>query len=154
MIKEPTIQDVMNVLNEHSAYFTKIDQRLGGIDQRLGGIDQRFDGIDQRFDGIDQRFDGIDQKFGGIDQRFGGIDQRFDSISEQIQGLATHMDERFDEQGRHFDKKLSALRDDLILLARRANTKLSLLIEGLVAEKSLDPATARRILALEPFPQA
>lgn len=51
------------------------------------------------------------------------------------------------------DDNVSGLRSDLILLARRANTKLTVLIEELVAKGAILPDIAKRILALEPFPQ-
>jgi len=64
------------------------------------------------------------------------------------------MDARFNDADQHLDQKLDALHADLVLLARRGNTKLSILIEDLVAQKALDLTTARKILALEPFPQS
>ena len=53
----------------------------------------------------------------------------------------------------YLDETVGRLHGDLILLARKGNTKLSTLIEQLLEQRLLDQPTARRILALEPFPQ-
>lgn len=52
----------------------------------------------------------------------------------------------------YLDDKLADLKGELTLLARKANTKLSVFIETLVANKTLKRAIADKILALEPFP--
>ncbi len=108
------------------------------------------------------------------------IQETREDLGEQIQGLATHMDERFMEvdgqfvqvdrrfdqiEGRianvergmvtkdYLDDKLADLRGDLVLLARKQNRKFESLIQEFVAEGRLTPAAAHRLLALEPFPQ-
>jgi hypothetical protein len=110
----------------------------------------------------------------------GAIQETREDLGEQIQGLATHMDERFIEvderfvrvdgrfdqiEGRianvergmvtkdYLDDKLADLRGDLVLLARKQNRKFESLIQEFVAEGRLTPAAAHRLLALEPFPQ-
>lgn len=52
----------------------------------------------------------------------------------------------------YLDDKLGQLRGDLVILARKGNTKLSTLIEDLVSEGSLKREIADRLLAMEPFP--
>jgi hypothetical protein len=82
-----------------------------------------------------------------VDKRFEQVDKRFEKLEHRVGGLETRMVTK-----EYLDEKIADLRGDLILLARKSNTKLSVLVEDLVAEKSLDPTVARRILALEPFP--
>jgi hypothetical protein len=48
---------------------------------------------------------------------------------------------------------LVCLRSDLIVMARKSNKKFEALIADMVFEKRMHPATAQRILAMEPFPQ-
>lgn len=113
----------------------------------------------------------------GLDERFEHFEQ---NIGEMIQDLATHMDVRLDrvEQDTsvlktdmsvmkkdmirvsssmvtkdHFDDKVADLRADLVMLARKGNTKFSALVEQLLEQRVLDQNTARRLLAFEPFPQ-
>jgi chromosome segregation ATPase len=51
----------------------------------------------------------------------------------------------------YLDNKLTDLRSDLIVLTRKENTKLSVLVEELVVSKSLSRKSADRILLMEPF---
>ena len=53
----------------------------------------------------------------------------------------------------YLDDKLAGLHGDLIALARKSNTKLSVLVERLVDKGSLKRDAADQILALEPFSQ-
>ena len=53
----------------------------------------------------------------------------------------------------YLDNKLADLRSDLVIMARKGNKKLEVFIEELVEQKSLTRSAAKRILALEPFPQ-
>lgn len=52
----------------------------------------------------------------------------------------------------YLDDKIADLKGELIILARKANTKLSVFVEELVASKTLKRSIADKILALEPFP--
>ncbi|MFA6429670.1 MAG: hypothetical protein WCV84_04210 [Patescibacteria group bacterium] len=153
MSNERTIQDVLDAINVFASdtesrfvsmkqQFEQIDQQFQRVDHRFEQIDNRFEQIDNRFEQIDNRFEQIDQRFEQIDNRLEGMDQRF----ERIEGAMVTKD--------YLDERLTSLRDELIHLSRRTNTKLSVLIEDLESRKVLDHASAQRILALEPFPQA
>jgi len=93
-------------------------------------------------------------------------EERFDDLAEQVQALATHMDDRFAKSDSRLDRieatmvtkdylddKLADLRGDFVLLARKQNREFESLIEEFVAEGRLSQAVAKRLLALEPFPQ-
>jgi len=54
----------------------------------------------------------------------------------------------------YLDDKIADLRGELVLLARKSNTKLGALVERLVLQGTLKRELADKILALEPFPVA
>jgi len=138
------------ILDAIGAFAVQVDRRFDGVDQRFVGVDKRFDCIDQRLDKMDQRFDGVDQRFDGIDQRFDSFEAE---ITGAIHGLAQHMDARFAEQDKRFDKKFEDFKTDIVLLTKKSSIKLTVLVDRLVAEGSLKRATGDFILAMEPFAQ-
>lgn len=89
-------------------------------------------------------------------------------LAEQVQGIADDVGTLKSDVGTlksdmakvkatmvtksYLDEKLSDLRGDLVALARKSNTKLSVVIEELVMSGTLKREIADRILALEPFP--
>ena len=97
---------------------------------------------------VDDRFNQVDRRFGEVDKRFSGIDSKFKSIDQQFTEIRATMVTKD-----YLDNKIADLRGDLVLLARKGNTKLSPLVERLVEEKRLDPKVAHQILLMEPFPQ-
>jgi hypothetical protein len=52
----------------------------------------------------------------------------------------------------YLDDKIADLRGELVLLARKSNTKFGALVEQLVLQGTLKRELADKILALEPFP--
>ncbi len=78
-------------------------------------------------------------------------------ILEAIHTLAEVVDRRFEKiesqmvTKDYLDKKLGALRGDLITLTGKVNTKLCVFVEGMVKGGSLKRKTANHILAMEPF---
>jgi chromosome segregation ATPase len=91
----------------------------------------------------------VDDRFNQVDKRFSQVDGKFKSIDQQFTEVRATMVTKD-----YLDNKLADLRGDLVLLARKGNTKLSTLVERLVEEKRLDPKVAHQILLMEPFPQA
>lgn len=108
---------------------------LAALNAFAGHVDGRFSEMDKRFSQIDQRFEEVDKRFDEVDKRF-----------TRIEATLVTKD--------YLDDKIADLRGDLVLLARKGNTKLSTLIDRLVEEKSLDPKVAHQILLMEPFPQS
>lgn len=84
-----------------------------------------------------------------VDDRFSQVDNKFKSIDQQFTEIRATMVTKD-----YLDNKIADLRGDLVLLARKGNTKLSTLVERLVEEKRLDPKVAHQILLMEPFPQS
>ncbi len=163
MSREPTIQDVFNLIQDsiqrNADHFAKQDAR--------------FDKQDEVFAKQDARFDKQDERFATHDARFDEIDQKFQDVLEAINTFATHVEERLDGHDRQFvtmqlqmnkiqntmvtkdflENKLADFKGELVVLSRKGNTKLSVLIDELVDQHVLDAKTAVKILALEPFPQ-
>lgn len=153
----------------------RVGHRLDGVEERLGGVEYRLDGVDGRLIAVDKRLGGVDERLGVFDGRFDTVDGRFDGLERQfeevfevISALSAHVDERIDGvvsqmatkadlqrfvTKEYLDEKLSDLRSDLIVMARKSNKKFEALIADMVFEKRMHPATAQRILAMEPFPQ-
>ncbi|MBU1032426.1 MAG: hypothetical protein ABII13_05465 [Patescibacteria group bacterium] len=151
--KEPTLYDVIEVIQETSK---KLDSRIDSLEQsnnsRFDSIDARFGSMDTRLDSIDDRFDSIDIK---IDEGFEKTNERINDVIEVMNAFAADVDKRFDETVTkdYLDCELADLRADLIMLSRKGNFKLSVLVEDLVEEGSLSRKAAKKILALEPSPQ-
>ena len=97
----------------------------------------------------------VDQELGSLKTDIGSLKTELGSIKTEMGSLKTDLGslKSIVVTKDYLDDKLADLRADLVVLARKGNTKLSTLVEELVAEKSLDPRVAQRILLLEPFPQ-
>jgi hypothetical protein len=172
MVHEPTIGDVLLALQDHR---TILEGLLRNVDQRLNGVDGRLDTVDRRLGGVEHRLDSVEERLGGIDRhldvangRFDEMERQFEGVFEVISALSSHVDERIDGvvsqmatkadlqrfvTKEYLDEKLADLRSDLIVMARKSNKKFEALIADMVFEKRMHPATAQRILAMEPFPQ-
>ena len=117
-----TIEDLVQVLDEHPAWLEALrarlltrdlvelpetlarlaarldrfaettNERFDQIDERLNAMDRRFDGIDGRLDGMDQRLDGMDQRLDGMDQRLDGMDQRLDGMDQRLDKVEHRLD--------------------------------------------------------------
>ncbi|MFA5129881.1 MAG: hypothetical protein WC477_03065 [Patescibacteria group bacterium] len=90
---------------------------------------------------VDRRFDGLENRVGHLETDVGSVKSRITSMESQMVTKD------------YLDNKLADLRSDLVVLTRKENTKLSVLVEELVVEKSLTRKSADRILAMEPFSQ-
>lgn len=81
---------------------------------------------------VDSRFNRLESDMGTVTARLGSVESKM--VTKE-----------------YLDDRLSDLRSDLIVLTRKGNTKLSVLVEELVVSKSLSRKVANRILAMEPF---
>jgi hypothetical protein len=124
MKHEPTIRDVLEAVKVQSG-------RMDDVLDVLNGFSSSVDG-----------------RFSKMDDQFATIQAKMTDMEGEMTSMRSSMVTKD-----YLDEKLGDLRGDLVLLARKGNTKLTTLVEALVAERRLDPAVARRILALEPFPQ-
>lgn len=76
-----------------------------------------------------------------VDKRFVGLENRMSKVE------ATMVTKDY------LDDKLADLRGDLIVIMRKEDKKLHVLLEEMVRAGTLSPRVAKRILAMEPFPQ-
>ena len=53
----------------------------------------------------------------------------------------------------YLDNKLGDLRGDLVILTRKEDRKLGVLVDELLERKVIDQDAARRIFSMEPFPR-
>jgi hypothetical protein len=84
----------------------------------------------------------------GLEKRMSGIESQMHGFDKQMSGLEMRVVTKS-----YLDDKLADLRADLVVLTRKANTKLSVFVEEMVAAGSLKRAAADQILAMEPFAQ-
>jgi len=90
----------------------------------------------------------ISDRLDGLSTKVDGLTGRVDNITSRVSRIEATMVTKS-----YLDDKLADLRGDLIVLARKQNTKLNILIESLVSEGVLPRKVADKILALEPFPE-
>ncbi|HWQ99678.1 MAG TPA: hypothetical protein VN397_02410 [Candidatus Methylomirabilis sp.] len=98
---------------------------------------------------VDQRFNHLEAEFGSQQRDIGSRRSDIGSLKFEVGSMKSHMVTKS-----YLDDKMSDLRGDLVALAKKSNTKLSVTIEQLVIEGSLKRDIADRILSLEPFPIA
>ena len=130
-----TIEDLVQVLDEHPAWLEALrarlltrdlvelpetlarlaarldrfaettNERFDQTDGRLDAMDRRFDGIDGRLDGIDGRLDGMDQRLDGMDQRLDKVEHRLDEVEGRLGGVEGRLET--------VESGLNALRNDV-----------------------------------------
>lgn len=93
MTGEPTIRDVVGLIE-------KMDKRFDIIDSRFSEMDGRFSEMDQRFDKMDGRFNKMDDRFSRTDVRFDSLEAGHNELVEQINVFSTSVDARFDDVGK------------------------------------------------------
>ena len=112
-----TIEDLVQVLDEHPAWLEALrarlltrdlvelpetlarlaarldrfaettNERFDQTDERLDGMDRRFDGIDRRLDGMDQRLDKVEHRLDGVEGRLGGVEGRLETVESGLNAL-------------------------------------------------------------------
>ena len=96
-----TIEDLLQVLDEHPAWLEALRARLltrdlvelpetlarlaARLDRFAETMNERFDRTDERLDGMDRRFDGIDGRLDGMDQRLDKVEQRLDGVEGRLE---------------------------------------------------------------------
>ncbi len=81
-----------------------------------------------------------------VDEKFGQVDQRFDRLETDVTRIKATMVTKD-----YLDDKLSDLRDDLVVLVRKEDTKVTALVGELTRLNVLPEDSAKRILNMEPF---
>ena len=75
-------QKVLDILEDFSNRFDKIDQRFNSIDQRFNSIDQR----------LDKQDDYIESQFAAIQEQFLDFEQRMDEIKGILNDIRNWQD--------------------------------------------------------------
>ncbi len=157
--------------SSNNVILEKLDELHAGFDKLQGGFDKLHVG----FDKLQESFDGLQGGFDRLQVGFKELSDTQTDFSEALHALSDHMDEQFVKMATKEElaevkerlirveanmatksfvqDQIGDLRADLIVLSRKANTKLSVLIDSLVKEGAMKRATADRILAMEPFAQ-
>ena len=109
-----TIEDLVQVLDEHPAWLEALRARLLTRDlvelpETLARLAARLDRFaettNERFDRTDERLDGMDRRFDGIDGRLDGMDQRLDKVEHRLDGVEGRLET--------VESGLNALRNDV-----------------------------------------
>ena len=109
-----TIEDLVQVLDEHPAWLEALRARLLTRDlvelpETLARLAARLDRFaettNERFDQTDERLDGMDRRFDGIDRRLDGMDQRLDKVEHRLDGVEGRLET--------VESGLNALRNDV-----------------------------------------
>ena len=88
-------------------------------------------GFNEMKEKIDKRFEGVDKKFEGVDKRFEVVDKKFEEVNKKIDALP---DKEFVEN--LVTKNIGLLRKDLVIVIRKEDKKVELLIDILKNEAS------------------
>ena len=109
-----TIEDLVQVLDEHPAWLEAIRARLLTRDlvelpETLARLAARLDRFaettNERFDQTDGRLDAMDRRFDGMDQRLDGMEQRLDKVEHRLDGVEGRLET--------VESGLNALRNDV-----------------------------------------
>jgi len=163
---------------------TSKQEILAAIRELSGTVHEQGTALRELNSTVQEQGGAIRALTGTVQEQGGAIRELSSSVQDvasSVHALAEHMDERFlvvenDVSGmrkdvsalttdvktlknqmvtkNYLDDRLADLRADLIMMARKTNTKISFLIEGLVAEGSLRREVADQLLAMEPFARA
>lgn len=152
MSQTATIQDVLEAVNTFATHvdgqFIELKQETVEIKGDISGIKGEIFGIKAEISGMKEAMSEMKADIAQLKIKVIEIDALVTEIDTRLQSVESNMVTKD-----YLDQKISGLRTDTLLMAQRANTKLSVFLEELVGQKILTIDIARRILALEPFPQ-
>lgn len=97
---------------------------------------------------VDKRFVSLENRMGNLEGRVGGIEGNMQGLEPRLSRIEATMVTKD-----YLDDKLADLRGDLVVIMRKEDKKLHVLLEEMVRAGTLSPRVAKRILAMEPFPQ-
>lgn len=116
-----TIEDLVQVLDEHPAWLEALRARLltrdlvelpetlarlaARLDRFAETTNERFDQTDGRLDAMDRRFDGIDGRLDGMEQRLDKVEHRLDEVEGRLGGVEGRLET--------VESGLNALRNDV-----------------------------------------
>lgn len=86
---------------------------------------------------MNERFDGVNEQFKGVNERLDAVEEQGSVTQESVQGLATHMDKRFDVLHAEMASK-----DFVERKAEAQSTKTHVLVNILKGKNVLTPQEA------------
>ncbi|MFA5130017.1 MAG: hypothetical protein WC477_03810 [Patescibacteria group bacterium] len=104
--------------------------------------------VDHRLNNLESDVGTMKSDMGTMKSDMGTMKSEMGSMKFEITSIKSQMVTKD-----YLDDKLADLKSELIILTRKENTKLSVLVEELVVSKTLTRKTADRILLMEPFAQ-
>lgn len=82
------------------------------------------------------------------EKRFDKLEVRFDNLETEVNTIKSTMVTKS-----YLDDKLADLRGDLVIMLRKEDVKVKALVDVLETQKIISETDAKKILAMEPFPQ-
>jgi len=95
---------------------------------------------------VDERFDKVDERFDKVEGRLGSLEGDVSSLKGDVAHIKNVMVTK-----EYLDDKLADLRGDLVVLTRKEDNKLKVLVEILKTKEILTPEDAQQVLKMEPF---
>lgn len=143
---EPTNGEILQAIK---AVETGLGGRIDGLGDRIDqGLAKTNERIDDVLEAVSEFSTRVDQRFEKVESDIGGMKSDIVGMKTDIVDIKSQMVTKT-----YLDNKLADLRTDLVYMARKGNQKLTELVEQLTQQGVLTHDIARRILAMEPFPQ-
>ena len=115
----------------------------------LAAIDQSAQNLETKFtEANDEILSTINKFADHVEERFNKVEGRLDKVEGGLQQVKSQMTTKD-----YLDEKLVDLRGDLVVLVRKEDTKVKVLVETLQEKKILNDADAKKITGIEPFAQ-
>ncbi len=134
--KKPSRKDILSRIDRLGTHIdTSIDKVLEAVQFLATQMDERFNHVDERFAQVDQRFEQVDRRFAKIDERF-----------EKLEGRVGHLESSMVTK-EYLDDKLADLHGDLVIMVRKEDKKVDVLVDILHKRHVLKDYDVQKIAA-------
>ena len=139
-----------NSQSTNSEILAAIDQSAQNLETKFtAAIDQSAQNLETKFtEANDEILSTINKFADHVEERFNKVEGRLDKVEGGLQQVKSQMTTKD-----YLDEKLVDLRGDLVVLVRKEDTKVKVLVETLQEKKILNDADAKKITGIEPFAQ-
>lgn len=158
-----TVQDMQGAFQGMQGTVQELQGTVHGLQGTVGGLQGTVGGLQTTVQSLQIGQDAILKAVEKSQQDILETMNAFATDTEtrllRVESKITNIDSRLTRvestmvTKEYLDDKLTDIRGDLVLLARKGNKKLETVIEELVTSRVLKRAVADRILAMEPFAQ-
>ena len=90
----------------------------------------------------------MDERFDKVEVRLDKVEGRLDKVEKDVVEMKSTMVTKD-----HLEDRLAKYHGDLVILMRKEDAKIRMLVEILKEKETLVDADVKRVLSLEPFPQ-